>query len=323
MKKIGVLTSGGDAPGMNAAVRAVCRTALYHQLDCFGIYRGYQGLIENEIEQLATTDVANIIQRGGTILKTARSEEFMTAAGRAKAAKNMKELGIEGLVVIGGDGSFRGAQKIGEEHNIAVVGIPGTIDNDIKGTEITIGFDTALSTSVEAIDKIRDTAEAHDRIFIVEVMGRDAGYLALHSGISCGAEHVLIPEQSEDLQQIIDDILHDRKRKKLTNIIIVAEGDEFGGADNLNEFILKNIPDLKTRVTILGHIQRGGSPTPYDRILASRLGYDAVLALINGESNIMIGKQQNRIVRVPFSLENKEAHKMDDDMKEIAHILSK
>lgn len=323
MKKIAVLTSGGDAPGMNAAIRAVCRTALFHNIECYGIYRGYQGLIDNEIKKLATTDMANILQRGGTVLKTARSEEFMTEAGRSKAANNLKELDIAGLVVIGGDGSFRGAEKIGKEHDIKVVGIPGTIDNDIKGTDFTIGFDTALSTAVDAIDKIRDTAEAHDRIFLIEVMGRDAGYLALHSGISCGAEHVFIPEESEDLEELINGISADRKRKKLTNIIIVAEGDEFGGAENLNEYILKNIPDLKSRVTILGHIQRGGSPTPNDRILASRLGYDAVLALMDKQSDIMIGIQQNKIVRHPFIADNKQAQPIAADLKKIARILSK
>lgn len=323
MKKIAVLTSGGDAPGMNAAVRAVCRTALYYDIECFGIYRGYQGLIENDIKKLATTDVSSIIQRGGTILKTARSEEFMTKAGRKKAADNLKNIGIDGLVIIGGDGSFRGAQILSAEHQIATVGIPGTIDNDISGTDFTIGFDTALGTAVEAIDKIRDTAEAHDRIFLVEVMGRDAGYLALHSGISCGAEHVFIPEQSEDLDKLISEITDDRRRKKLTNIIIVAEGDEFGGAEKLNDFLLENIPELKTRVTILGHIQRGGSPTPNDRILASRMGYDAVRALQNNEQNIMIGIQKNSIVRIPFSAENKQAHQMAADLREIANVLAK
>lgn len=323
MNNIAVLSSGGDAPGMNAAIRAVVRTAIHNGLTCHGIYRGYQGLIDNEIVALKTTDVSNIIQRGGTILKTARSDEFLEAAGRAKAAANLKNKGIEGLVVIGGDGSFRGAKKLASEHGIAVVGVPGTIDNDIAGTDMTIGFDTALNTAVSAIDKIRDTAEAHDRIFLVEVMGRDAGYLALHSAISCGAEHVFIPEQQEDLQQLIDDITNDQRRKKLTNIIIVAEGDEFGGAENLNTYINQHIPNLKTRVTILGHIQRGGSPTPNDRILASRLAFHAVEALINGENKIMIGIQNGGVVKVPFSSENKEAHQMADDLKKIALILSR
>ena len=323
MKRIGVLTSGGDAPGMNAAIRAVCRTALYHDLKCFGIHRGYQGLIDNEIQELQTTDVSNIIQRGGTILKTARSNEFLEIEGRVKAASNLKNQGIDGLVVIGGDGSFRGAQKLYEEHAIKVIGIPGTIDNDIAGTDFTIGFDTALGTAVDAIDKIRDTAEAHDRIFLVEVMGRDAGYLALHSGISCGAEHVFIPEQSEDLDKLLKAITDDRRRKKMTNIIIVAEGDEFGGAEKLNNFILDNISGLKTRVTILGHIQRGGSPTPNDRILASRMGYDAVQALIQGESGKLIGIQKGLIVRVRFANTGNAKREIAQDLTEIANVLSK
>ncbi len=323
MKKIAVLSSGGDAPGMNAAIRAVCRTALYYGTACYGVYRGYQGLIDGEIKKLETTDVSNIIQRGGTILKTARSEEFMHAAGRKKAAENLKKHGIDGLVIIGGDGSFRGAQKLQQEHNIAVVGIPGTIDNDIAGTDFTIGFDTALQTAVDAIDKIRDTAEAHDRIFIVEVMGRDAGYLALHSGISCGAEHVFIPEQEEDLEKLVRDITDDQRRKKLSNIIIVAEGDEFGGAKKLDDFLQKRISTIQTRVSILGHIQRGGSPTPNDRILASRMGYDAVLCLLAGENDKMIGIQKGEIRRISFSQTDNAKHAIANDLKEIARILTK
>ncbi len=323
MKRIGVLTSGGDSPGMNAAIRAVCRTALYYKVECYGIQRGFQGLIDNEIHSLKTTDVSNIIQRGGTILKTARSKKFREQEGRTRAAENLKKQQIDGLVVVGGDGSFRGAQKLYEEHGVHVIGIPGTIDNDIAGTDMTIGFDTALGTAVDAIDKIRDTAEAHDRTFLVEVMGRDAGYLALHSGISCGAEHVFIPEQSEDLDRLLQDITNDQRRKKMTNIIIVAEGDEFGGAEKLNNFITSNIPNLKTRVTILGHIQRGGTPTPNDRILASRMGYEAVQALKDGTSGVMIGIQNGSLVRVKFSETNKTSRKIAADLTEIANVLAK
>lgn len=323
MKKIGVLTSGGDAPGMNAAIRAVCRTARYYNLSCYGIHRGYQGLIENEIKELETTDVSNIIQRGGTILKTARSAEFMEAEGRTKAADNLKAHGIDGLVVIGGDGSFKGAQKLYEEHNIKVIGIPGTIDNDIAGTDFTIGFDTALGTAVDAIDKIRDTAEAHDRIFLVEVMGRDAGYLALHSGISCGAEHVFIPEQSENLENLLQAITDDRRRKKMTNIIIVAEGDEYGGAEQINAYLTEKNAELKTRVTILGHIQRGGSPTPNDRILASRMGYDAVIALKDGESGKLIGIKQGELMRTAFNDKTNAKRAIAADLTAIANILAK
>jgi 6-phosphofructokinase 1 len=323
MKKIGVLTSGGDAPGMNAAIRAVCRTAINNKLECHGIMRGYQGLIENDIKRLSTTDVANILQHGGTVLKTARSKDFFSAEGREKAANNLKERGIEALVVIGGDGSFRGAFKIFTEHDIKVIGIPGTIDNDIPGTDYTIGYDTALNTAVSAIDKIRDTAEAHDRIFIVEVMGRDAGYLALNSGISCGARHIFIPEEQEDIEAFLKDVTDDRNRKKMTNLIIVAEGDEFGGAQKLNEYLLKELPELQSRVTILGHIQRGGSPTANDRILASRMGYAAVHALLKGNSGNMIGIQGDQMVSFPFAEMQNYEHKVNKELTEIARVLSK
>jgi len=323
MKRIGVLTSGGDAPGMNAAIRAVCRTALHKGMECYGIMRGYQGLIENDIKKLPTTAVANILQRGGTVLKTARSKDFFTAAGRATAAKNLKKNGMEAIVVIGGDGSFKGAEKLYEEHNIKVIGVPGTIDNDIKGTDFTIGYDTALNTAVSAIDKIRDTAEAHDRIFIVEVMGRDAGYLALNSGISCGAQHIFIPEMQEDIQSFIKAVTDDRKRKKMTNLIIVAEGDEFGGAQKVNEYLLEHIPSLQSRVTILGHIQRGGSPSANDRILASRMGYFAVNAIVSGVSGHMIGIQGGKVLSLPFHQMNHDSKEISRDLTEMAMILSK
>jgi 6-phosphofructokinase 1 len=323
MNKIGILTSGGDAPGMNAAIRAITRTAIYHGLEVYGIKRGYQGLIEGDMVQLKTTDVSNIIQRGGTILKTARSEDFKTAAGRKKAFTQIKNQGVEGLILIGGDGTFRGATLFSNEHNIPVLGIPGTIDNDINGTDFTIGFDTALRTAVEAIDKIRDTAEAHDRIVLIEVMGRDAGHLALFSGISCGAEHIFIPELKEDMDQIIADITNDRARKKMTNIIVVAEGDEHGGATKLNQYLNKKIPGIDTRVTILGHVQRGGSPTPNDRILASRLGYHAVLELMAGRSQEMLGIKENQIHFTPFAQCSRNDLSIANDWRAMAGVLTK
>jgi len=323
MKKIGVLTSGGDAPGMNAAIRSVCRTALHNQLECFGIMRGFQGLIDNDIKRLPTTAVANILQRGGTMLKTARCQDFFEEKGRAKAAANLKEQGIEALVVIGGDGSFKGAQKLYKEQGINVIGVPGTIDNDIVGTDYTIGYDTALNTAVSAIDKIRDTAEAHDRIFIVEVMGRDAGYLALNSGISCGAQHIFIPEKQEDFDYFVKEVTDDRKRNKLTNLIIVAEGDEFGGAQKINDYLIDRIPNLQSRVTILGHIQRGGSPTAFDRILASKMGYAAVNALIQNKSGEMIGIQGGKIIELGFGTLSSSQRLLEDDLTQMASILSK
>lgn len=323
MKRIGVLTSGGDAPGMNAAIRAVVRTALHNNIECHGIMRGYQGMIENDIKLLQTTDVANILQYGGTVLKTARSKDFFTVEGRKIAANNLKSAGIEGLVVIGGDGSFRGAVKLFEEHQIRVIGIPGTIDNDIPGTDFTIGYDTALNTAVSAIDKIKDTAEAHDRIFIVEVMGRDAGYLALNSGISCGARHIFTPEEHEDFEAFLKDVTDDRNRKKETNLIIVAEGDEFGGAQKINEYLLKELPNLQSRVTILGHIQRGGSPTANDRILASKMGYLAVLALLDNISGNMIGIKNNKMIKLPFADMAEMKQKVKIDLTEMARVLSK
>lgn len=257
--KIGVLTSGGDSPGMNAAIRAVVRTALYNKMEVFGIMHGYTGMVEDDIIKMDGRSVANIIQRGGTILKTSRCIEFMQTEGRKKAYENLQKRGINGLVIIGGDGSFRGAQSFSNEFDIPCIGLPGTIDKDIAGTDYTIGFDTAANTAVEAIDKIRDTADAHDRLFLIEVMGRDAGYIALHSGIATGAENILIPEKKTDIDQIIQSLEEKEKRKKLVNIIIVAEGDEFGGADELSKLIKNKLPKLETRVCILGHIQRGGS----------------------------------------------------------------
>ena len=320
--KIGVLTSGGDSPGMNAAVRAVVRTGLYHQLEVFGVMRGYQGMIENDIFPMDSRSVANIIQRGGTILKTARSKAFMEPEGRKLAFENLQKHGIDGLVIIGGDGSFRGAQIFSKEFNIPCIGLPGTIDKDIAGTDFTIGFDTAVNTAVEAIDKIRDTAEAHDRLFIIEVMGRDAGYIALHSGIATGAENILIPERKTDPKEIIRSLEEKSKRKKLVNLIIVAEGDDFGGANELSEYIKQSIPKMETRVCILGHIQRGGSPTCLDRLIASRMGYHAVECLVEGKHNVFVGILNNRMNYTPLDEAVKKKQRISEEWINIVKILA-
>jgi len=318
--KIGVLTSGGDAPGMNAAIRAVVRTGIYNGLEVFGIMRGYSGMIENDIVPMHSRSVANIIQRGGTILKTARCKEFFEHEGRKKAYGNLKKLGINGLVIIGGDGSFRGAHKLGEEFDIPCIGIPGTIDKDIAGTDFTIGFDTAVNTAVEAIDKIRDTADAHDRLFIIEVMGRDAGYIALHSGIATGAENILIPERKTDIEELVNSLLEKERRKKLVNIIVVAEGDR--GAEDVAKVIKERVPTADTRVCVLGHIQRGGAPTCMDRLIASRMGYSAVESLMEGRHNVMIGIVNNKMHYTPLEKAVKAKQKISEDWLKIVKILA-
>ena len=320
--KIGVMTSGGDSPGMNACIRAVVRTGIYHELEVYGITRGYSGMIDNDIQRMDSRSVANIIQRGGTILKTARCKEFMTPEGRAKAYNNLKSHGIDGLVIIGGDGSFKGAQIFSNEFDIPCIGIPGTIDKDIAGTDFTIGFDTAVNTAIEAIDKIRDTADAHDRLFIVEVMGRDAGYIALHSGIGTGAEHILIPERKTDVESIIASLQEKERRKKLVNIVVVAEGDDFGGGTDLANIIKERIPAFDIRVAILGHIQRGGSPTSMDRLIASRMGYSAVECLIEGRHNVMVGIVNNRMHYTPLDNAIKAKQKISDEWLKIVKILA-
>ena len=320
--KIGVLTSGGDAPGMNAAIRAVVRTGIYHGLEVFGIMRGYQGLIEDDIVQMESRSVANIIQRGGTILKTARCKEFFEEKGRKLAYQNLKKRGINGLVIIGGDGSFRGAVDFSREFNIPCIGIAGTIDKDIYGTDFTIGFDTAVNTAVEAIDKIRDTADAHDRLFIVEVMGRDAGYIALHSGIATGAEHILIPERKTNLESMVTELLGNERRRKLVNIIVVAEGDDFGGANELAKFLKEQIPQADARVCILGHIQRGGAPSCIDRVIASRMGYQAVECLIEGRFNVFVGILNNKMHYIPLENAVKNKNKVSDEWMKIVKILA-
>jgi 6-phosphofructokinase 1 len=318
--KIGVLTSGGDAPGMNAAIRAVVRTGIYNGLEVFGIMRGYAGMIENDIVPMHSRSVANIIQRGGTILKTARCKEFFEHEGRKKAHANLKKLGINGLVVIGGDGSFRGAHKLSEEFDIACIGLPGTIDKDIAGTDFTIGFDTAVNTAVEAIDKIRDTADAHDRLFIIEVMGRDAGYIALHSGIATGAENILIPERKTDIEELVSSLLEKERRRKLVNLIVVAEGDR--GAEDVANIIKERVPNADTRVCVLGHIQRGGAPTCLDRLIASRMGYSAVESLIEGRHNVMIGIVNNKMHYTPLEKAVKAKQKISEDWLKIVKILA-
>ncbi len=321
--KIGLLTSGGDAPGMNAAIRAVVRTGNYYGLEVFGIVRGYQGMIDNDMYKMENRSVANIIQRGGTILKTARCKDFFEPEGRKRAYENLKKLGINGLVVIGGDGSFRGAQKFANEFDIPCIGLPGTIDKDMAGTDFTIGFDTAVNTAVEAIDKIRDTADAHDRLFIIEVMGRDSGYIALHSGVATGAENILIPEHKTDIEELIGSLLEKEKRKKLVNLLVVAEGDDFGGANEVAKVVKQKLPNADIKVCILGHIQRGGAPSCLDRFIASRLGYAAVETLIKGDKvNTMIGIVNNQLHYTPLDQAVKDIQTIDPEWLKIAKILA-
>lgn len=320
--KIGVLTSGGDAPGMNAAIRAVVRTGIYHGMEVFGIMRGYSGMLDDDIIPMHSRSVANIIQRGGTILKTARCMEFYEKEGRAKAYKNLKKHGINGLIIIGGDGSFRGADIFSREYDIPCIGLPGTIDKDIAGTDFTIGFDTAVNTAVEAIDRVRDTADAHDRLFIIEVMGRDAGYIALHSGIATGAENILIPERKTDIEELVDSLLEKEKRKKLVNLIVVAEGEKFGGADDVAKVIKARLPQAETRVCILGHIQRGGAPSCLDRLIASRMGYHAVECLLDNKHNVMVGIMNNKMHYTPLEKAVKAKQKISDEWVKIVKILA-
>lgn len=322
VSRIGVLTSGGDSPGMNAAIRAVVRTGIYHGLEVYGIMRGYQGLVEDDIFKMESRSVANIIQRGGTILKTARSKEFFKPEGRKKAYQALKKHGINGLVIIGGDGSFRGAVEFSREYDIPCIGLAGTIDKDIFGTDFTIGFDTAVNTAVEAIDKIRDTADAHDRLFIIEVMGRDAGYIALHSGIATGAENILVPELKTNISDIIASLQEKERRRKLVNIIVVAEGDEYGGADQVAKIVKETLPAIETRVCILGHIQRGGAPSCLDRFIASRMGYHAVECLIEGRHNVFVGILNNKMNYVPLERVGKKKGTISEEWMKIVKILA-
>ncbi|QYH38898.1 MULTISPECIES: 6-phosphofructokinase [Algoriphagus] len=301
MKKIAVFTSGGDSPGMNACVRAVVRTAIFKGLEVYGVYRGYEGMIEGDIKRMHSYSVSNIVQRGGTILKSARSKEFRTPEGRKKAYDNLMKHGIEGIVAIGGDGTFTGAKIFFEEFGIPTIGCPGTIDNDLYGTDYTIGFDTAVNTALEAIDKIRDTAAAHDRIFFIEVMGRDAGFIAVESGIGGGAEFVMVPETATDIEGVVKSLKNLRKTKS-SSIIVVAEGDDAGNAEEIMQKVKSKIKDTtkEFKVTTLGHIQRGGNPTARDRVLASRCGMAAVEGLLKGEVNCMAGVMNQQVVYTPF-----------------------
>lgn len=323
MKKIAVFTSGGDAPGMNACIRSVVRTSIFHGLEIYGISYGYDGMIQGNIKKMHSHSVSNIVQRGGTILKSARSEEFRTKEGREKAYKQLKELGIEGIVAIGGDGTFTGAKVFYEEFGIPTIGCPGTIDNDIYGTDYTIGFDTAVNTALEAIDKIRDTAAAHDRIFFIEVMGRDSGYIAVECGIGGGAEFVMVPETKTDLKKVVKSMKNLRKSKS-SSIIVVAEGDEEGSAEEIMKKVSEKIsdPDKEFKVTTLGHIQRGGNPTARDRVLASRCGMAAVEGLIKGHANCMAGVVNGEIVYTPFADCIGKTKPLNEDYLKLIEMLS-
>lgn len=322
LKCVGILTSGGDSPGMNAAIRAVTRAAIYNGFKVKGIYRGYKGLITGEIASFKTQNVSNIIQQGGTILKTARCKEFMTKEGRKEAFEMMQKHGIDSLVVIGGDGSLTGARIFAEEFNIPIIGLPGTIDNDLFGTDTTIGYDTALNTIVEAVDKIRDTASSHDRLFFIEVMGRDAGFLALNGAIASGAEAAIIPEIATEVDQLAELIKNGFRKTKNSSIVLVAESEITGGAMGLAERVKKEYPDFDVRVTILGHIQRGGSPTANDRILASRMGAAAIDALLEGQRNVMIGVVNDQISYVPFIKAIKNEKPINRELLSVLHELS-
>ena len=323
IKKIAVMTSGGDAPGMNAAIRAVVRSCAYYSLSCVGIYRGYEGLIENDLTELNARSVNNIINKGGTILKSARSSEFRTKEGRQKAYKNLLERDIEALVVIGGDGSFTGAVIFNEEFNFPVIGIPGTIDNDIFGTSHTLGYDTALNTAVDAIDKIRDTASSHNRLFFVEVMGRDAGFIALNAGVGAGAEEILIPEEDLGLDRMLESLEKSRRAGKSSSIVVVAEGDKSGrNVYQLAQYVEENLPEYDVRVSVLGHMQRGGSPSCFDRVLASRLGVKSVELLLDGKTNLMVGLKDNEIITTSITEAIKGGHSINQELLRVSDIIT-
>lgn len=322
IKKVAVLTSGGDAPGMNAAIRAVVRTGLNYGIKVYGVMNGYDGLIKGDFKLLESADVSGIIQRGGTILKSARSEAFRTKEGRESAIKSMRELEIDALVAIGGDGTFTGANILFNEFQFPVIGIPGTIDNDLFGSDLTIGFDTAVNIVIEAVDRIKDTAGSHNRLFFVEVMGRDAGFIALNAGIATGAEEILIPETVTHIEDLILTLKQNKRKNKTSGIIIVAEGDDEGGAYEIAKKVKENDNSYSTRVTILGHIQRGGSPTATDRVLASRLGFESILGLIKGYDCHMAGLINNKIVYTPLEKAIKHHNEIDKNLLNVARILS-
>ncbi|HRB72202.1 6-phosphofructokinase [Flavobacterium sp. WV_118_3] len=323
IKKIGVLTSGGDSPGMNAAIRSVVRTCAYHNIECVGIYRGFQGMIEGDFKEMGPRSVNNIVNKGGTILKSARSKEFMTPEGRKKAHDNLKNAGIDALVIIGGDGSFTGGLVFNKEYNFPIMGIPGTIDNDIFGTSHTLGFDTALNTVVEAIDKIRDTASSHNRLFFVEVMGRDAGHIALNAGIGAGAEDILIPEENLGLERLLESLRKSKTSGKSSSIVVVAEGDKIGkNVFELGDYVEENMPEYDVRVSVLGHMQRGGSPSCFDRVLASRLGVKAVESLLEGKSNFMVGLINDKVELTPLEQAVKGHSEIDRELLRVSEIVS-
>jgi 6-phosphofructokinase len=322
IKCIGILTSGGDAPGMNAAIRAVTRSAIYNGLTVKGIYRGYKGLITGEIQEFKTQNVSNIIQQGGTILKTVRCQEFKTPEGRKIAYETMQREGIDALVVIGGDGSLTGARLLAQEFDVPCIGLPGTIDNDLYGTDTTIGYDTALNTILDAVDKIRDTATSHERLFFVEVMGRDAGFLALNGAIAAGAEAAIIPEFNTEVDQLEEFIKNGFRKSKSSSIVLVAESEITGGAMHYAERVKNEYPQYDVRVTILGHLQRGGKPTAHDRIIASRMGVASIQALMEGQRNVMIGIENDQIVYVPFTKAIKNDKPIDRELVNVLHELS-
>ena len=323
IKKIGVLTSGGDSTGMNAAIRSVVRTCAFYNIECVGIYRGYQGMIEGDFKEMGPRSVNNIVNKGGTILKSARSKEFMTVEGRKKAHENLVASGIDALVVIGGDGSFTGAEVFNNEFGYPVMGIPGTIDNDIFGTSHTLGFDTALNTVVDCIDKIRDTASSHNRLFFFLVMGRDAGHIALNAGIGAGAEEILIPEEDLGLERLLESLRKSKASGKSSSIVVIAEGDKIGkNVFELKDYIEENFPEYDIRVSVLGHMQRGGSPSCYDRVLASRLGVKAVESILEGKSNYMVGILNDKVALTPLEQAIKGHSEIDKELLRVSDIMT-
>ncbi|WP_296637390.1 6-phosphofructokinase [Polaribacter sp.] len=323
INKIGVMTSGGDSPGMNAAIRSVVRTCAFYKIECAGIYRGYQGMIEGDFISLDARSVKGIINKGGTFLKSARSQEFRTKAGRQKAYNALKNANIDALVVIGGDGSFTGALLFSKEFNFPVMGIPGTIDNDIAGTSHTLGYDTTLNTVVDVIDKIRDTASSHNRLFFVEVMGRDVGYIALNAGVGAGAEEILIPEEDLGLERLLESLKRSKESGKSSSIVVVAEGDKIGkNVFELKDYVEENLPEYEVRVSVLGHMQRGGSPSCFDRVLASRMGVKAVESLLANESRLMVGLMNDKITVTPLHKAIKGQSKINKELIRVSDIMS-
>ncbi|WP_431134198.1 6-phosphofructokinase [Psychroserpens mesophilus] len=323
IKKIGVMTSGGDSPGMNAGIRSVVRACAFHNIECIGIYRGYEGMIEGDFKSMNARSVKGIINKGGTILKSARSKEFRTAEGRKKAYQQLSKAGVDALVIIGGDGSFTGAMIFNQEYGMPVMGIPGTIDNDIFGTTHTLGYDTALNTVVEVIDKIRDTASSHNRLFFIEVMGRDAGHIALNVGVGAGAEEILIPEEDLGLDRLLESLRRSKQSGKSSSIVVVAEGDKIGkNVFELKDYVEENMTEYEVRVSVLGHMQRGGSPSCFDRVLASRMGVKAVESLITGETNCMVGLKNDVMTLTPFDQAVKGKSKINLELLRVSDIMS-